>query len=445
MMAAPGTKVGVVGAGYVGLTSAVCLAVKGVDTVCVDTDPARVAELRRGRAVIDEPDIDDLLATGLRQDTLRFTSDYRWLADRDIVFVCVPTPTNVDGSADLRAVDCAVAELSDVMRPGTVVAVKSTVPVGTCRRLDETLSARGIHTVANPEFLREGHAVHDFRHPARVVVGAPADAVEAADTAGGRGAAARVAELYCGDTDNILVISLESAELAKYASNAFLAVKLSFVNSLAQLCSRVGADIVDVTGCMGADERIGRHFLAPGPGWGGSCLPKDTAALLHTGRAHGIALREVDSARCTNGAQAGRIVDTLRRVLDRPLGELKVAALGLTFKAATSDIRDSPAIAVCAALKSVGAQVTAYDPRLDIIDTRRVPVATSRDPYVAAKDADAILVLTEWPEFNELDWDSIARCAEGGAVVVDTRNILDRDTVTAAQLAYLGNGAADGY
>lgn len=439
MSAAPRSKVGVVGAGYVGLTSAVCLAVKGVDTVCVDTDPARVAELSRGRAVIDEPEMDDLLATGLQRDTLRFTSDYRSLADCDIVFVCVPTPTNVDGSADLRAVDRAVAELSDVMRPGTVVAVKSTVPVGTCRRLSETLRAGGIHTVANPEFLREGHALHDFQHPERVVVGA------LPDTDDGEDAAARVAELYEGDTDNVLLMSLESAELAKYASNAFLAVKLSFVNSLAQLCSRVGADIGDVTGCMGADERIGRHFLAPGPGWGGSCLPKDTAALLHTGRAHDTALREVDSARRTNGAQAGRIVDTLRRVLDRPLDELKVAALGLTFKAATSDVRDSPAIAVCAALKSVGAQVTAYDPRLDVIDTRRVPVATTRDPYVAAKDADAILVLTEWPEFNELDWESIARCAEGGAVVVDTRNILSRELVVAAQLAYLGNGTADGY
>jgi UDPglucose 6-dehydrogenase len=439
MSAAPGSRVGVVGAGYVGLTSAVCLAVKGVDMVCVDTDPARVAELSRGRAVIDEPEMDDLLATGLRQETLRFTEDYRSLADRDIVFICVPTPTDVDGSADLRAVDRVVAELSGVMRPGTVVAVKSTVPVGTCRRVSETLRAKGIQTVANPEFLREGHAVHDFRHPERVVVGA------LLDTDDGRNAAARVAELYQGDTDNVLLMSLESAELAKYASNAFLAVKLSFVNSLAQLCSRVGADIGDVTGCMGADQRIGRHFLAPGPGWGGSCLPKDTAALLHTGRANGTALREVDSARRTNGAQAGRIVDTVRRVLDRPLDDLKVAALGLTFKAATSDIRDSPAIAVCAALKSVGAQVTAYDPRLDVIDTRRVPVATTRDPYVAAKDADAILVLTEWPEFNELDWESIARCAEGGAVVVDTRNILNREDVVAAQLAYLGNGTAGGY
>lgn len=439
MSAGPATKVGVVGAGYVGLTSAVCLAVKGFDTVCVDTDPNRVAELRQGRVVIDEPEMDDLLAVGLQRDTLRFTSEYRALADRDIVFVCVPTPTNADGSADLRAVDRAVAGLRDVMRPGAVLAVKSTVPVGTSRRLSEALGENGVRTVSNPEFLREGHAVHDFRNPGRVVIGT------SPETADGRDAAALVAGLYEGDTDDILLMSLESAELAKYASNAFLAVKVSFVNSLAQLCARVGADIADVTACMGADERIGPHFLAPGPGWGGSCLPKDTAALLHTGRTHGIALLEVESARRSNDAQAERIVATLRRVLDRPLGELKVAALGLTFKAETSDIRDSPAIAVCAALRSVGAQVTAYDPRLDMIDIRGVPVATSRDPYVAAKDADAILVLTEWPEFNELDWDSIARCAEGGAVVVDTRNILNRSVVTAAHLAYQGNGRPDGY
>lgn len=432
-------KVGVVGAGYVGLTSAVCLAAKGVDTTCVDTDPTRVAELRRGRPVIDEPDIDELLATSLEQGTLRFACDYSSLADREIVFVCVPTPNNEDGSVDLRAVDRVVADLAEVMQAGAVVAVKSTVPVGTSRRLSETLAARGIHTVANPEFLRESHAVHDFRNPERVVVGA------LDDTADGGHAAARVAALYAGDTDNVMRMSLESAELAKYASNAFLAVKLSFVNSLAELCSRAGADIGDVTGCMAADERIGPHFLAPGPGWGGSCLPKDTAALLHSARVHGIALREVESARRTNIAQARRIVATLRQVLDRTLDELKIAALGLTFKAATSDIRDSPAIAVCAVLQRAGAQVTAYDPRLDAIDPNRIPVATARDPYVAAKDADAILVLTEWREFTELDWESIARCAAGGAVVVDTRNIVKRDVVTAAQLTYLGNGTAHGY
>lgn len=376
--AAKRIKVGVIGAGYVGLTTAVCLAAKGIDTVCVDNDAARVDQLRQGGSVIDEPDLDELLCSGLRRGDLRFTCHYDDLRDRDVTFVCVPTPTNEDGGADLRAVERAVAELADVLRPGSVVAVKSTVPVGTCRRLAELLKTRGVHTVANPEFLREGRAVHDFCHPERVVVGA-------ADDAQRHDAAARVAELYVGDTDTVLRMSLESAELAKYASNAFLAVKLSFVNSLAELCGRVGADIGDVTGCMGADERIGRHFLAPGPGWGGSCLPKDTAALLHTGRAHNVALNEVDSARRTNVAQAERIATSVRRLLQRPLGELKITALGLTFKAGTSDVRDSPAVAICTVLHRAGAQVTAYDPRLDSIDSAQLPVAIARDPYVAAK------------------------------------------------------------
>ncbi|WP_234821527.1 UDP-glucose dehydrogenase family protein [Mycolicibacter virginiensis] len=436
-MSAPGVTVGVVGAGYVGLTSAVCLAAKGVDTVCIDTDRCRVAELRRGYAAIDEPDVDDLLRAGLEDGTLRVTDDYGMLADREIVFVCVPTPTGVDGSADLCAVERAVARLADTLSPGSAVAVKSTVPAGTCRRIGETLAARGIHIVANPEFLREGFAVEDFQHPDRVVIGVDAEQAAAGD---------RVAGLYdgqCGGT--ILRMSLESAELAKYASNSFLAVKLSFVNSLAQLSSRVGADITDIARCMGADPRIGPHFLRPGPGWGGSCLPKDSAALVCTGRAQGVELREIASARRTNAAQIQRIVSLLKRQSGRPLPELKVAVLGLTFKAGTSDIRDSPAIEVCAELLRVGAQVTAYDPRLAAITAERLPTAVADDPYVAAKDADAIVVLTEWPDFAELDWRAVARCAAGEAVVVDTRNIVDRRAVSDAGMACVGNGTPGGY
>ncbi|MBO0864267.1 MAG: UDP-glucose/GDP-mannose dehydrogenase family protein [Mycobacterium sp.] len=432
----PGLKVGVVGAGYVGLTTAVCLAAKGFDTVCMDSDPRRVAELHRGRAVIDEPDLEDLLRDGLRRGDLSFSCHHGCLADCDVVFVCVPTPTSDDGSADLRAVESVADTLAATMRRGSVVALKSTVPVGTCRRLGERLHANGIHAVSNPEFLREGHAVYDFRHPDRVVIGATDEEGEAAD---------RVAELYAGDTDTILRMGPESAELAKYASNAFLAVKLSFVNSLAELCGRLGADIGDVTGCMGADERIGPHFLAPGPGWGGSCLPKDTAALVHTGQVHGIPLREVESARQTNSAQTERIAATLRQVLHRRLEQVKITALGLTFKAGTSDIRDSPAIAICAGLQRAGAQVTAYDPRLDSIDSAQLPMGIARDPYVAAKDADAILVLTEWPEFSDLDWDTIGQCAAPGAVVIDTRNILDGNVVRGCELICLGNGTARGY
>jgi UDPglucose 6-dehydrogenase len=370
----------------------------------------------------------------LDRRTLRFTADCAALRGCDVVFVCVPTPTRPDGSADVAAVESVVDELGRLLVPGAVVAIKSTVPVGTSRKLSARLAAHDIATVSNPEFLREGHAVYDFCHPDRVVIGA-------GDTRAGD----LVEQLYRGDTDTVLRMTPESAELAKYASNAFLAVKLSYVNSLAQLCAGVGADIGDVTRCMGADPRIGRQFLKPGPGWGGSCLHKDTAALLHTGRERGVALREVASARHTNGAQGQRIATTLRRALNRPLRDIRVAAFGLTFKAGTSDIRDSPALAVCSELQRAGAQVTGYDPRLDAIDRAELTVATENNPYLAAKDADAILVLTEWPDFAQLDWTSIGRDAAATAVVLDTRNILDRDVIGDSALGYLGNGLAAGF
>lgn len=429
-----GARVAVIGAGYVGLTSAVCFAERGHDTVCVDVDEARIAQLGAGVPTIDEPDLPELLDRGLATGTLRFTTRYADVADRDVVFVCVSTPSLPDGSADLRAVDAVVADLAGVLRPGAVVALKSTVPVGTTRRVGERLRACGIPVVSTPEFLRESHAVGDFRDPDRIVIGA-------ADAA----AADRVAALY--PPAPVLRMSPESAELAKYASNAFLAVKISYANSLAQLCAQAGADIDDVTRCMGADIRIGPHFLRPGPGWGGSCLPKDTAALVHTAREHGVTLPEVDSARVTNAAQPTRIADAVDRAIGIPIGDARVTVLGVTFKAGTADVRDSPALTVSAELSSRGAQLTAYDPLLAHIDTevlRRSGIAGVDDPYLASKGADAIVVLTEWPQFRELDWARIAEQAPGAAVV-DTRNLLDPAVLAEAGLTCLANGRGAGY
>jgi UDPglucose 6-dehydrogenase len=426
--------VGVIGAGYVGLTSAVCLAERGHDTVCVDVDDARVRRLNEGVATIDEPDLPELLERGLRTNTVHFTTRYAELADRDVVFVCVSTPSMPDGSADLRAVDAAVGGLASVLRPGAVVALKSTVPVGTTRSMGDRLRDNGIHVVSSPEFLRESHAIGDFRHPDRILIGS--DDVAPADV---------VASLY--PPGRVLRMSPESAEVAKYASNAFLAVKISYTNSLARLCAQVGADISDVTRCMGADIRIGAHFLQPGPGWGGSCLPKDTAALLHTGRAHGVALPEVESARTTNAAQPVCIADTVGRAIGTPITESRITVLGLTFKAGTSDMRDSPALTVCAELAARGAQITAHDPRLAGIDTellRRSAIVGVDDPYLATKGADAIVVLTEWPSFRDLNWVRIADQAPG-AVVVDTRNLLEPTTLAEAGLAWIGNGTGGGY
>lgn len=430
-------RAGVVGAGYVGLATAVCLAERHHDTICIDVDRTRVADLNRGVALLDEPGLPQLLASGLRDETLRFSSTYADLADRDVVFVCVPTPSAPDGSADLQAVDAVIDQLAAVLQPGAVVAVKSTVPVGTTRRLARRLAGAGIEAVSNPEFLRESHAIYDFRHPDRVVIGA-----ERPD-----GPAADLLERLYGGGALTLRMSPESAELAKYASNAFLAVKISYANSLARLCARMGADIADVTRCMGADVRIGQHFLQPGPGWGGSCLPKDTAALLHTGHRAGVDLPEVAAARNTNTDQPRRIADTLTAALKAPLTGARIAVLGLTFKAGTSDVRDSPALTICAELARGGAQITGYDPRVAFIDgdrLRRSAIGAVDDPYLAAKDADAILVLTEWPEFRELDWAFVAEQAPG-AVLVDTRNLLNRAAVIEAGLTYLGNGTAAGY
>lgn len=429
------TQVGVVGAGYVGLTTAVCVAGRGLNTVAVDVDAARVQKLAAGVSTLDEPELPKLLRDGISQGLLSFTVDYAALADRDLVFVCVPTPSCDDGEPDLSAVQAVIDRLGGVLRRGAIVAMKSTVPVGTTSAMAERLGCKGIRVVSTPEFLREGRAVHDFRHPDRVVIGTLDDA------------AAQVVRHTCGSAAPILRMTPESAELAKYASNAFLAVKLSYSNSLATLCARVGADINDVTECMGADRRIGPEFLRPGPGWGGSCLPKDTAALLYTARRHGVSLAEVEAARSTNAAQAERILTALRATLRRSLAGCRITVLGLTFKAATSDTRDSPALAACAELARAGAQVVGYDPQLPSIDPavlQQRHVTAVDEPYRAAKAADAIVVLTEWPQFRELDWQAIAHDAPT-TVVLDARNVLDAAAVRATGLNYLGNGMSLGF
>ena len=431
-----GIRAGVIGAGYVGLTTAVCLTEREIDTISVDVDRGKLDRLNAGDAVIDEPVMPELLRSGLSQGTLRFTDDYSTLRDRDVVFICVPTPSGAEGAADLRAVDATIDRLGGILRRGAVVVLKSTVPIGTTQRVAIRLQGKGIEVVSSPEFLREGHAVEDFRHPDRLVIGASNER-----------AAELVRATYGPTSSTAMHMSLESAELAKYASNAFLAVKLSYVNSLAELCAHVGADITDVTRCMGADHRIGEAFLKPGPGWGGSCLPKDTAALLHMARSHGVALAEVEACRATNAAQPSRVVNALRRAMGRPLSSARVTVLGLTFKSDTSDTRDSPSLAVCAQLAEAGAHVSGYDPALGAIDPavlREANVTAVDDPYRAAKATDAIVVLTEWTEFADLDWTAIAEQAPD-ATLLDARNLLDPKKIERTGLSYLGNGRPSGF
>jgi UDPglucose 6-dehydrogenase len=430
-----GSRVGVVGAGYVGLTSAACLASLGHHVTCADNDQSKVDELARGEVTLVEPDLERLVREGLAEQRLRFTAELAEVAESEVVLLCLPTPMGQGGAADLGAVESVLDILAGLLAPGCVLVTKSTVPVGTSARLANLLGRSDIAVVSNPEFLREGHAVHDFLHPDRIVIGALAAEREAAD---------RVTELCAGTAAPVLRTDAASAELAKYASNAFLAVKASYVNILAELCEQVGADIGDVTSAMGLDDRIGRHFLAPGPGWGGSCLPKDATALLRMADAAGVDFALVREAVRANARQRATVLRKVRRAITgSPAGSLagvRIGLLGLAFKAGTGDLRDSPAVAIADELSHQGAVLTAYDPGVPPSAGRRLEgTRVVDDPYLVAEDAAAIVVLTEWPEFRDLDWNRLATLAER-AVVIDTRNLLDGKVLAGTPFRHTGIG-----
>ncbi|MEU4341883.1 UDP-glucose/GDP-mannose dehydrogenase family protein [Nocardia sp. NPDC023852] len=432
-----GSRVGVVGAGYVGLTSAACLAHLGHHVVCVDNDESKVEALRAGTVSIVEPGLPELVREGLSENRLVFTSDPGALHESEVVLLCLPTPMGTGGTADLGMLEDALETLSAVLPPDCVLVTKSTVPVGTAARIPALYGLASTAVISNPEFLREGHAVEDFLRPDRVLVGAAEQDRESAD---------HVAALYAGTGAPVLRSDSASAELAKYASNAFLAVKLSFVNTLAELCERVGADITKVTNAMGMDDRIGPAFLAPGPGWGGSCLPKDTRALLRAAEASGVDFAMVRDALRANDHQHAMVMRKIRRAVtgavDGSLSGARIGVLGLAFKAGTGDLRDSPAVAVARQLAHHNATVTAYDPCVPgsggpDLDGIRV----MNDPYLVAKDADAIVILTEWPEFRSLDWARLATDVDQ-AVIVDTRNLLDERLLSGTGFTLLGTGTA---
>jgi UDPglucose 6-dehydrogenase len=347
----------------------------------------------------------------------------------------VPTPMGVGGVADLSAVEAVVEEARDLLPTGCVVVNKSTVPVGTADRTAEMLARDDVAVVSNPEFLREGSAVRDFLNPDRIVVGSNSSP----------DAAERVAALYARLGAPTVLTDAASAEMIKYAANCFLAMKLSYVNALAELCERLDADVADVTEGIGYDRRIGQAFLAPGPGWGGSCLPKDTHALLQAADAADFEFRLLRAAIDTNTRQYQRMVDKIRTaVTGRRTGSLsrrRIALFGLTFKAGTDDLRDSPALGVAALLRQAGADLVAHDPGVDpgtcSIDTTLLTVVD--DPYEAVRGAEAVVVLTEWPAFRTLDWTRLAAHI-GTRVVVDTRNLLDADVIRRAGFTWIGVG-----
>jgi UDPglucose 6-dehydrogenase len=429
-------RVGVVGAGYVGLTSAACLAHLGHDVVCVEKDESKVDFLAAGTVRIAEPRLQDLVREGLAEGRLSFTTAPKRLANADVVLVCLPTPMSPDGAADLDAVESILPTLAAVLASGCVLVTKSTVPVGTASRITGLLGRPDIPVVSNPEFLREGHAVQDFLAPDRIVVGS-ADAR----------AAARVTDLYTGTDAPVLRTGNASAEMAKYASNAFLAVKLSYANVLAELCEHGGADITDVSAAMGLDPRIGPAFLTPGPGWGGSCLPKDTRALLSAADSAGVDFDLLRAAVRTNARHQEMIVRKIRTaVTGAPTGSLRgmrIGLLGLTFKAGTDDLRDSPAVVVAGELARQEAILTAYDPCVPVTGRHELrSVHLVDDPYLVAKGAVALVVLTEWPEFRDLDWAQLAAVSDR-SVVIDTRNLLDGEVLAGTGFVRTGLGTPD--
>ena len=419
-------NIAVVGTGYVGLTTGTCLAHLGNDVTCIDVDAAKVERLTRAEIPIFEPGLSELVAEGLSRGALRFTTDaVAAVAGRDVVLLCVPTPMSADGSADLTYVETAVDGIREHLAPGAILVNKSTAPVGTVRQIEAIVGRDDVRVVSNPEFLREGSAVRDFLNPERVVIGA--DDGEAAN---------RIAYLHHRLAAPVVLTDPESAELSKYAANSFLATKLTFVNEMAAVADAVGADIDDVLLVLGLDHRVGSAFLSPGPGWGGSCLPKDTNALLTVAAAAGHDTSFLQAVWDANQRQ----VDRVTAAVVEAAGEGgRVAALGLTFKAGTDDLRDSPAIDVLRRVVAAGLEVRAFDPMVPSGSSVLAGVEVSEDAYTAAKGADVLVVLTEWPEFAELDFAAVA-AAMSRQQIVDTRNLLTPASVTHLGFTYRGTG-----
>ena len=427
--------IGVVGVGYVGLTTGACLAHIGHTVVCGDVDEGKIGRLRNGEIPIVEEGLSEIVSEGMSAGRLEFVVGATEVAQRcDIVFLCVPTPQDDDGSADLTYIKAASAEIGPVLRDGAIVVNKSTVPVGTTIVVDEVIQRDDITVVSHPEFLREGTAVSDFLHPDRVVVGAD-----------NREAAEKVAALYSSIDTQVIITDAASAETIKYAANGFLAMKISFVNAVAAMCEAVGADVVDVVEGIGSDRRIGREFLRPGPGWGGSCFPKDSHALVHVAASHGYDFSMMRGVIEVNTEQRERMVRKIQRAAGvDDLTGTTVSVLGLTFKAGTDDLRDSPSLAVIARLRELGATVKAFDPTTTGVlsalqESFLDGISVEQSVDDAITGGDVLVILTEWPEFRSLNIER-ARALLAGTAVVDTRNLLDPQDVRAAGLLYDGVG-----
>ena len=431
-------RIAVIGTGYVGLVSGACFSEFGVDVVCADKDAGKIDSLRAGRMPIFEPGLDKLVENNVKDGRLSFSTDVRQaVAGADAVFIAVGTPSRRgDGHADLSYVYAAAKEIAEAVDRPTVVVTKSTVPVGTGREvariLRETRPSGEFDVASNPEFLREGSAIGDFMRPDRVVIGA--------DSERARELMRRLYRpLYLLETP-IIFTSIETAELIKYAANTFLATKITFINEVADLCEKVGANVNDVARGIGLDGRIGRKFLHAGPGYGGSCFPKDTLALVKTAQDYGAPLKIVETVVAVNDARKLAMADRVLAALGGSAKDKTVAALGLTFKPNTDDMRDSPSLAILPALQKAGATIRAFDPEGMTEAKKLMPDLTyCRDAYDCMSGADAVAIITEWNEFRNLDLIRMKQLLRQPAVV-DLRNVYNPAEMAEAGFRYTSIG-----
>ena len=429
----------VVGMGYVGLVSGAGFADFGIDVTCVDVDEAKIQALSNGVIPIYEIGLEEIVRRNVKNQRLHFSADLKGAVQQSlVVFIAVGTPEGPDGDPDLGQVESVARQLADCIDDYKVIVTKSTVPIGTGRWIKKLILENqrekvSFDVVSNPEFLREGSAIEDFMRPNRVVIGADSDQ-----------AAAIVKDiyrpLYLIDTP-FVVTNLETAELSKYASNAFLATKITFINEIANLCEKVGADVHDISRAMGLDKRIGPKFLHPGPGYGGSCLPKDTLGLIHMGKKFGARQSIVEAVIEANREQRESVVKKIEKVLMSMTDKL-VGVLGLSFKPNTDDIRESAAIEICRQLLASGATIKAYDPAA-IPNARKVlngdRVFFCGDAYEAASDTEALLVATEWNEFRNIDLEKV-RLVMKNPNIFDVRNIFEPKKMASLGFRYFGTG-----
>ncbi|MBU0686364.1 MAG: UDP-glucose/GDP-mannose dehydrogenase family protein [Candidatus Margulisbacteria bacterium] len=436
-------KISVIGSGYVGLVTGACLAELGHQVTCVDVDKLKIKLLSSGKIPIFEPGLEELVLRNVSQDRLAFSSAIASTVKKsEVIFIAVGTPSRADGEADVSAVESVAKEIAKAIKGPSgkagaaykVIVNKSTVPVGMGDIVTKLLIKNGVAknrfaVVSNPEFLREGSALDDFMHPDRIVIGAQ-----------DKRAYEVITELYRPLNAHIIFTSIKSAELIKYASNAFLATKISFINEIANVCERVGSDVSEVADAVGLDKRIGRAFLSAGLGWGGSCFPKDVSALIHLARAKGYNPEILESVLNVNQAQVEMFVGKIKKTLKNLNGKV-ITVLGLSFKPNTDDLREAPSLKVIELLLSEGAKLKAYDPIVKNVDQlkNKGMISLADDPYEALQGSQALVIVTEWPEFTELDLKKAKQLMQK-PYVFDGRNTLNAKRVKEAGFKYFGIG-----